>query len=89
MWMVYVFIAYMVLAVTLPVAFALTPVWLRSRRPRQVTCPQAGGLATIALDPWSAARMRVVGGTDYRVRVCSRWPDRAGCGQECVGQVEE
>ena len=31
----------------------------------------------------------VVGRPELRLRDCSRWPERAGCGQVCLTQVEE
>jgi hypothetical protein len=28
-----------------------------------------------------------LGPLDLRLKACARWPARAGCGQECVGQL--
>jgi hypothetical protein len=30
-----------------------------------------------------------LGRPQFRLRDCSRWPEKAGCGQECLAQVEE
>jgi hypothetical protein len=89
MWMPYIFIAYLVLAFAIPVAIAVTPVWLGARRPRQVRCPVGGQLARIELDPWFAVRTHAVkGAPELCVRACSHWPERADCGRECLPQVE-
>ena len=81
---VFVFIAYLFLALAIPVTLALAPVWRRTRAGRQVSCPGAG-TALIALDPWHAMRMHVIGSAELRVRRCSRWPvDASGCTQDCL-----
>jgi hypothetical protein len=58
-------------------------VFLRFRTPRRLTCPEAQMLTEVGVDPayaaWTAAFREPV----IRVKRCSLWPQRAGCGQEC------
>ena len=87
MWAIYTVIVYFALALLLPVGWVLVPVWRRARAERQVACPDAGATALVALDPWYAARGRAIGAEERRVRSCSRWPEHAGCGRECLEQI--
>jgi hypothetical protein len=34
------------------------------------------------------AATALAGSPQLRLSTCSRWPERAGCGQECLGQIE-
>ena len=53
-----------------------------------VTCPETAGPATVALDlPYSTVGA-VLGRTQLRLRDCSLWPERARCGQQCLGEME-
>ena len=55
--------------------------WWKFRGTRVVTCP----------DNHQAVALKV-GGPDLEhldVRQCSRWPEKLGCGQECLSQVKE
>lgn len=84
MWMVYTFIGYMVLALLLPVVFALWPIWRMSRQSRQVTCPATNTPTLVTIDGWHAVRTHALGSDALRVRDCALWPEHRGCGQECV-----
>jgi len=75
---------FFVLAVVAPAAWALAKVYLRSRRPRQVTCPHAQHFATVALDARHAVRMYALGEPDLRVKTCTLWPERRHCPQDCL-----
>ncbi len=86
MWAIYAVAGYFLLALLLPVCWALLPVWRRARKPRHVTCPAMARPALIDLDPWHAAARRVLGGDELRVRHCSQWPAYRNCGQECLDQ---
>lgn len=62
--------------------------WLNYRGQRLVTCPENRRPAGVRLDAahavltaWPKAHMRLDS--------CSRWPERAGCGQQCLRQIEE
>jgi hypothetical protein len=59
-------------------------VWFRYRGERVITCPENRHPAGVALE---AGRAAVLG--SFRLSACSRWPEHAGCGQECLAQVQE
>lgn len=78
----------------LVLGIASVPPWLAFRRSRReraaflVTCPRNGEPAAIEVE--GSRRAWKLGGTELRLRECSRWPVRetAGCGEECLRQVE-
>jgi hypothetical protein len=74
------------LYVALPVALST---YARLRPPRRVACPALGREAVIAVDARRAAATAAFTRMRLRVARCSRWPDLAGCGQECLADVEE
>ena len=86
MWPVYTVIVYFLLALLLPIGWALIPVWRRARKARQVTCPAREAPALVQLDPWYAARRRAFGGYESRIRNCSEWPAHRECSQQCLAQ---
>lgn len=86
MLVVPVFIAFLVLAFTIPVVRALAPVWRRARVVRQVRCPQTGEGAAIDLDAWFAVTRHVLGDSELCVRHGSRRPEDR-CGRECLHQI--
>jgi hypothetical protein len=62
--------------------------YLTSRGERLVTCPETNRPAAVKLDARHAAMEGVVGRFDFRLRDCSRWPERQGCPQDCMKQIE-
>ena len=58
------------------------------RGTRLVTCPETEKPAAVEVDALHAAASVLFGEADLRLKECSRWPERAGCGQECLSQVE-
>src|SRR5215831_4360910 len=70
------------------VAAWLVGEWLKFRGDRIVTCPENRRPAGVRLD---AAHAALTGwpNPDLRLATCSRWPERAGCGQECLRQIEQ
>ena len=81
----------------LAIAFALSCipplfVFLASRRretgDRVITCPETRSAAVVRLDARHAAWTDLEGEKNLRLEACSRWPERADCGQECLGQIE-
>ena len=54
---------------------------------RLVTCPETKAPAAVGIDVAHAALTALTGGTEIRLDQCSRWPERQGCGQECLEQV--
>jgi hypothetical protein len=55
---------------------------------RLVTCPETKKPAAVALDVRHAATESILGPPQFRLSECSRWPEREGCGQECLRQIE-
>jgi len=87
MWAVYLFIGYVILALTVPTVLAMWPTWRRARVTRKVVCPASDVPALITLDPWYAVRMHVIGDSEVRVKHCERWPERRDCDQECLTDI--
>lgn len=57
--------------------------WFRLRGDRVITCPENRQCAGVRVD--------AVHGTftgSLRLQDCTRWPEKAGCGQECLAQIE-
>lgn len=71
-------------AATARVVFVL----FRYQGPRVVTCPETHRPAGVALNARSLISSGLVAPPKLRLSTCSRWPEKAGCGQECLGQIE-
>ncbi len=85
------------LAVILAAAAAvLLILWLRRpvatyrkyRGKRLITCPENRRAATVEVSAADAAMMSAFGERLVGLKDCSRWPERKGCGQECLAQIE-
>lgn len=63
--------------------------WRRWRGTRIVTCPENKQPAAVDMDLRYAIVGSIAGRPELRLRDCSRWPERSGCGQVCLTQVEE
>ena len=66
--------------------------WVNYRRlrgPRVVTCPETGKTVGVEIDERRAAWTSVTSVPEFKLRDCSRWPERAACGQDCLTQIEE
>jgi hypothetical protein len=63
------------------------PAWRTYRRRRVVTCPETGAATGVRVDAARVARSAWLGPLDLRLKSCARWPERAGCDQECLGQL--
>jgi len=87
MWVVYLFISYLILALLAPTVWALWPIWRRARTVRQVTCPAFGASALVTVDPWYAVRRHALGNFELRVKNCTHWPECRDCGQDCLAQI--
>ena len=79
-------VAVAVVYVLLPV---IVEVFLRFRARRQLTCPETGMDAEVGVDPLVAGFTAAFRHPVLRVKSCSLWPKRAGCGQACLGHLEE
>jgi hypothetical protein len=69
-------------------AVRLLTAWFRQRGARVITCPENRRSAGVEVDALHAA-LTSFGGSELRLSACSRWPERAGCGQECLSQIQE
>jgi hypothetical protein len=82
--------AALVVAVTLyPVAWLLVHTYLEFRGARVVTCPETKEFAAVEVNAKRAALSCLAGQPSLRLSDCSRWPERAPCGQECLRQIEQ
>ena len=61
--------------------------WFRAAGERVVTCPESHQAAGITLAAARAATGAVLGGSEPVIRSCSRWPEKGGCGQECLAEI--
>ena len=57
------------------------------RGQRMVSCPETQQPVGLELDAWLAAA-DLSDATALRVKNCSRWPEKADCGQECVAIID-
>ena len=87
MWVVWFFLGFLVLALAIPLALSLVPVWRGARPARIVKCPEASKSVTVRLDPWYAVTMHARGNPELRLQDCTEWPQRAGCDQGCLRQI--
>lgn len=76
-------------AALLYLAFPLmTRAFYRFRGRRIIVCPETHEPAGVRVDARHAAVTSLLGKTRLRLDDCTRWPERQGCGQECLEQVE-
>jgi hypothetical protein len=62
--------------------------WTRYRGTRVVVCPENREVVAVRVDAAHAAATAPQGHPDLRLESCTRWPEKASCGQECLGQIE-
>ena len=72
----------------IPLGWVFLRTYRKFRGTRVITCPETGCAAAVEVDKRHAAATSVVGETELRLTSCSRWPEREGCGQECLAQIE-
>jgi hypothetical protein len=58
------------------------------RGKRLVTCPETHKPAAVDVAAGEAAVGAFVSEPTLRLKECSRWPEREGCGQDCLQQIE-
>lgn len=75
-----------IVTVVLPVALTTLA---DHREPKSLVCPETGLATTVQVDAGRAARGAVFGRMRMAVQNCSRWPERADCGQGCVAPLVE
>ena len=62
--------------------------WFKYRETRVVVCPDNRKVVAVEVDAVHAAMSAPQGRPDLRLEDCTRWPQKAGCGQECLSQIE-
>jgi len=88
--------AIVVLVVAAAVALRAGRAWFTYRGSRVVMCPENRQPAGVALDVGHAVSHAMGHSVDFshwkggqlRLASCSRWPERAGCGQACLSQIQ-
>src|SRR5208283_4082895 len=58
------------------------------RGKRLITCPETHKPAAVDVAAGEAAVGAFLSEPTLRLKQCSRWPERQGCGQECLQQLE-
>jgi hypothetical protein len=61
--------------------------FVRYRGVRIVTCPETQAPAAVRVDAGHAAVSAARDRTELRLDQCSRWPERAECGQACTREL--
>jgi hypothetical protein len=62
--------------------------WRRYRGARAITCPANLRPAGVQVDAHHATLTGLAGAAQLRLSSCSRWPENAGCGQECLSEIQ-
>lgn len=86
-WILLAFVA-AALLLTMP-GLRAADIYARRRGARLVTCPDNHAPAAVEMDALYAATTGVAGNERLRLASCSRWPEMAGCPQECLSQLAE
>jgi hypothetical protein len=73
----------------LPFALRWFDVLHRYSGSRLVTCPENQRDATVKIDARLAAESAIDGTPQVRLCACTRWPERAQCGQQCAAQASD
>jgi hypothetical protein len=68
-------------------AFRLMRLWMRYHGAMLVRCPETKRAAGVVVDARRVALTPPGKSADLHLKACSRWPERADCGQECLHQI--
>ncbi len=88
MGMTFLILAGLLVLSLIPLSWLSLRAYLRARPRQVVTCPETGCTAAVQVDGKHAAATTFVGEPELRLASCSHWPERAGCSQGCLTQVE-
>lgn len=80
--------AIIVLSVVLAFIWRVARTYLKLRGRSLVTCPETHEPTGVRVDALHAAVTALARRGGLRLKDCNRWPERKGCGQECLAQVE-
>jgi len=61
--------------------------FFHQRGQRLVACPETQQPAAVRVNAVRAALSSLRGRPQLRLDACSRWPEREGCGQECLAEI--
>jgi hypothetical protein len=70
-------------------AWRLVGAWLKYRGRMLITCPENQKPAGVSLDTGHAMATGLTGAPEFRLADCSRWPEHAACGQQCLRQIQQ
>ena len=81
-------------AIIFLVAFVIIPLFVlaltRYRGVRLITCPESREPAAVRINALKAATgTAFLAEVSLQLKSCTRWPERADCGQWCLRQIEE
>jgi len=62
--------------------------FLRFRGKMLATCPETQCPVAVKMATWREGFAALIGRRHLELSSCSRWPERADCGQECLSQLE-
>ena len=63
--------------------------WWKYHGQRVITCPENQLPAGVFVDAIRAAGTGIGNVPELRLSECSRWPEKAGCGQQCLSEIRE
>ena len=63
-------------------------IYFMFRRKRDVTCPRTRQTAVVAFAAKSMAKQAILDEARLHLSDCSIWPERAGCRQDCLREIE-
>jgi hypothetical protein len=75
-------------AASLLAGVRLLTLWWKFRGQRVIICPENHAAAGVVVDSRHAAWTGATHLPQLRLSECSRWPEKQGCGQECLSQIE-
>jgi hypothetical protein len=81
-------LAIVVLAVAAITVGRSVRLWWTSRGARVITCPENLRPAGVSVNAARLAAQPFVKTPELQLSSCSHWPECAGCGQECLKQIE-
>ena len=84
-----VIFALVVLGVVYLLVPAIASVFFSYRRPRSFRCPEIKTVATVGIAAWRAALTQFRGAPRLRATQCPLWPQRGGCSQGCLTEVQQ
>ena len=62
--------------------------YIRYGGKRVVNCPETRQPAAVRIDLAKVARQAIYRTPSLKLDQCSRWPERASCGQECLAELK-